>query len=463
MVLQTFTGRGLSMLSRRTGEPGQILLAGRLPSSELRRRRAAGFQVQHGTLLGLRRIHGTGVLHDLEQVPMYSLTSQTLPAPRGTALFFPGQGTQRVSMLSYLLRTFPSTIAPLVELLDHTIATSDLTFPPITSSQSPTSPTTPLSSIITNGPAPLLTATENAQPSILFTSLCYLAVLEKDFGFDLCKLGRREGDKQIYFLGHSLGEFSALVAAGVMKLEDAITIVRRRGIAMARSVPEQDRNDVGMFALLSPAEHLPDLIETINHAITPVEPGNSDNSGLLNLPQGKIVQIANHNTAGQIVLSGHISAIHLLLNHLRKFSGHDPRPLRLNVSAPFHSTLMMPAVEVVEQELSGMKLDWEGRRGEVVSNVTAREYVSEAELREILPRQAVEKVRWADSVSWLGKEKGVVRWVGFGPEVKVGRGLVKKNVDRDVVMVGEGMTGKEWEDVARLYLNEDLGWSCLVR
>ncbi|KAF8440579.1 acyl transferase/acyl hydrolase/lysophospholipase [Terfezia claveryi] len=352
--------------------------------------------------------------------------SRTAESGPVTALFFPGQGTQRVSMITYLLKNFSSTVSPLLELLDHTIYESDRAFPPTGTTTASISPRPGLSTLICSGPAPLLTATENAQPAILFTSLCFLSVLEKDFGLDLRKASTRSN---LYFLGHSLGEFSALVAAGIMSLPDAITLVRRRGITMTRSVPEEERGDVGMYAIISPAGHLPGLISTINNFITspPLAPYS----------RGK---------------SGHISAITALLDHLRKFSGNDPRALKLNVSAPFHSPLMAPAVDILKEELAKVEFDWKGRRGDVVGNVTARVYESEGELRETLPRQAVEEVRWAESVQYLEKEKGVVRWVGFGPEVKVGRGLVKKDirVESEVIMVGEGMEGKEMEEVVQL-------------
>ena len=84
-----------------------------------------------------------------------------------------------------------------------------------------------------------------------------------------------------------------------------------------------------------------------------------------------------------------------------------------------------------------------------MGNVSARMYSGKDELIETLPRQAVEMVRWAESIQYLDKEKGVKRWVGFGPEVKVGRGLVKRDVSGEVVMVGEGMGGKEWEEVVK--------------
>jgi len=152
------------------------------------------------------------------------------------------------------------------------------------------------------------------------------------------------------------------------------------------------------------------------------------------------------------VISGHITAIIALLDHLRKFSRHDPRALKLNVSAAFHSPLMAPAVDVLKVELAKVEFDWKGRKGDVISNVTGSVYETERELREVLPRQAVERVRWAESVQYLEKEKGVGRWVGFGPEVKVGRGLVRKGIhaESEVIMVGEGMEGKELEWVVGL-------------
>jgi len=113
---------------------------------------------------------------------------------------------------------------------------------------------------------------------------------------------------------------------------------------------------------------------------------------------------------------------------------------------------MTPAVDVLREELAKVELDWKGRRGDVVGNVTASVYETEAELREVLPMQAVKKVRWAESLRYLEKEKGVCRWVGFGPEVKVGRGLVKRNIrgESEVIMVGEGMERKELEGVVEL-------------
>ncbi|KAF8425238.1 acyl transferase/acyl hydrolase/lysophospholipase [Tirmania nivea] len=386
-------------------------------------------------------LHGPPSLQESRR-PIVSLPNSTGSESRPvTALFFPGQGTQRVSMISYLLQNFSSTVSPMLELLDHTIYESDRAFPPTGTTTASISPKPRLSTLICSGPAPLLTATENAQPAILFTSLCFLSVLEKDFGLELRKTSTRSN---LYFLGHSLGEFSALVAGGIMSLPDAIALVRRRGITMTQSVPEEERGDVGMYAIISPAEHLQDLISTINSFITSPLPGP--------IPPGKIVGIANHNTSSQIVISGHISAITALLDHLRKFSGHDPRALKLNVSAPFHSSLMAPAVDILREELAKVKLDWKSRSGDVVGNVTARVYETERELRDILPRQAVEAVRWAESIQYLEREKGVNRWIGFGPEVKVGRGLVKRDIrgESEVIMVGEGMKGKELGGVVEL-------------
>ena len=353
--------------------------------------------------------------------------------PNANRYVHPGQGVQRTNMIGHFAKIFPSTIKPLIELLDHTIAQSDIEVPPpFTGSYKPKN----LSEIMDIGPAPELTATPNAQPAILFTSVCILKVLQKDFGLDVAKYGD-------YFLGHSLGEFTALVAAGIMSLEDAITLTRRRGIAMANCVPAEDRDDAGMYAVICPPQHMPDLITAINRTI------QQDNGEII--PKGKFVQIANHNTSSQIVLSGHKSAIRPLMDHVKQFSGFDPRALKLNVSAPFHSPLMAPAAKVVEDILSKTKLNWEGRNGEVVGNVTARLYTSERELREILPTQAVEKVRWLESIRYLEDELGVERLVGFGPDVRVGRGLVKRDVKGEVYMVAEGMNPRELEDTVRFF------------
>ncbi|KAL7276574.1 [acyl-carrier-protein] S-malonyltransferase [Rhizina undulata] len=318
-----------------------------------------------------------------------------------TAMFFPGQGTQKVSMLTPLLDAFPRTVKPLIELLDTTL-------PPPPS-------TRPLSEIISNGPGALLTETENAQPAILFTSIVILRVMEAEFGFDV-------NTHVSHFLGHSLGEFSALVAAGVLSLEDALLIVRRRGEVMSQcarksSVPELDGGpgDVGMSALMVEARYLPGLIKAVEDFIASET-----------LPNDEFLSIANINSSTQIVLSGHLKAIATCICHLRKFSGNDPRAIRLNVSAPFHSPIMAPAVPVVRNLLRDMDLKFKPET-KVIANLTAREYRSDDDMRELLARQSMETVRWAESIRYLDDEVGIKRWIGLGPG-RVGKNLVGKEV-----------------------------------
>ena len=153
--------------------------------------------------------------------------------------------------------------------------------------------------------------------------------------------------------------------------------------------------------------------------------------------------IANINSKNQIVLSGNIGMIRVLLTHLRSFGGHDPRAVRLKSDSPFHSPLMRPAMDEMKkllQKKSRVKgqesediVVWPGNGIQVVSNVTARPIGSKNELRDLWARQAVETVRWWESIKYLDQECKVRRWVGVGPG-KVGRNLVGKEV---------GMRGRE--------------------
>jgi [acyl-carrier-protein] S-malonyltransferase len=307
-------------------------------------------------------------------------------------------------MLTPLLSAFPRTVKPLLEILDSTL-------PPPDGSE-------PLSVIIANGPNQAITATENAQPAILFTSIVILRILEQEFNLS----PRMQTD---FFLGHSLGEFTALVAAGILKLEDALRLVRRRGevmrdCAIRASVPEMEGGpgETGMVALLVESKYLDGLIASINafmHSET--------------LPNDEFLSIANHNSSAQIALSGHLKAINTCICHIRKFSGHDPRALRLNVSAPFHSMVMAPAVPVVARMLAEMDITFPppGGKIEVISNVTAVPFENVEQLRQLLAQQCTATVRWAESIRYLDLERDVARWIGIGPG-RVWRNLVGREV-----------------------------------
>lgn len=322
-------------------------------------------------------------------------------------------------MLEPLLADFPTTVSPLLELLDSTL---------------PTSP--PLSQILASGPTSALTDTENAQPLILLTSVAIVEVMRQQFGFSAPAHAR-------YFLGHSLGEFTALVAAGHISLADALKLVRRRGEIMAAcarraAVPELDGGpgETGMVALVVEASRVPSLIKSVEEFMVSET-----------LPNDEFLSIGNINSSTQIVLSGHTKAIETCLCHLRKFSGHDPRALRLNVTAPFHSSVMTPAVPVIRRILEQIEVRWPTEEGaEVVSNASARPYGSIGEMRKLVADQAVSTVRWAESIQWLDKERDVGRWIGIGPG-RVASNLVGKEVRGGMgrVFCVEGVSGKEVE------------------
>lgn len=305
----------------------------------------------------------------------------------------------------------------------------------------------PLSRTIARGPNSALTATGMAQPAIMATSLMILRVLEHDFSF-------RTADRITITLGHSLGEFAALVAGGYLQYADALRMVSERAQVMARCSREAQQLDpagseYGMVALVCEPDRLQSLIAAIHEFL---HQGSRDDSHGQAPPIERVL-IANANSKNQIVLSGSIERIQALLVQLRQFGGHDPRAVRLATDSPFHSPIMAPARELMKRLLAETEVAWPGRFP-CVSNVSARPFTSPVDLRDLLARQATETVRWWDSIKWLDQEVGVRRWVGIGPG-KVGRNLVGKEVGmrgRDKVRGGGvwGISGpREVEEVLR--------------
>lgn len=321
-------------------------------------------------------------------------------------------------MLTPWLEAFPRTAKPFVEEIDECMGYK-------------------LSEIIQNGPNKELTATLNAQPAIMATSILILRILEREFGFDV-------PSRVDVTLGHSLGEFAALVAGGYMEFEDSLYILRKRAMSMTEATErarERHGGDYGMVAVLTEPEHLQRLISAVNDF---VGHSGSKAESAEDMPPIRQVLIANVNSKNQIVLSGNIERIRTLVAHVRQFLGHDPRAVRLNSDAPFHSPIMAPAVGVM-RNLLGRKSRVRGREGKdivafpgkipCVSNLTARPFKDKAEVEDLLARQAVETVLWWDSIRYLDQEARVRRWIGLGPG-KVGRNLVGKEVGirgKDVV------------------------------
>jgi len=251
-----------------------------------------------------------------------------------------------------------------------------------------------LKELIFEGPQDTLTLTYNAQPALLTTSMAILEYVKK---FNI------HAD---YVAGHSLGEYSALVAAGVLNFEDAVYAVKKRGEYMDEAVPA---GQGAMSAILGmSAEEL----EKITNEVT--ENGDS-------------VQLANLNCPGQIVISGTANGVEKA-SALAKENGAK-RAIPLVVSGPFHSELMKPAAEKFDQVLS--ELSFKDAAIPVVANVTAQPVQSHQEIKDLLVKQLYSPVRWEESVRTM-IENGVTTFVEIGPG-KVLTGLVKK-INRSVTV-----------------------------
>ncbi|KAI0439325.1 Adaptor complexes medium subunit family-domain-containing protein [Xylaria telfairii] len=323
-----------------------------------------------------------------------------------------GQGVQKVGMLTPWLEAFPHTASTILEEIDSYMGYK-------------------LSDIIQTGPGRVLTATPNAQPAIMATSILILRILEREFGFKVA-------ERADVSLGHSLGEFAALVAAGVLEFEDALHMVSRRAEAMAeatRKAREKYGGEYGMVAVITEPHNLSTLIEAIDDFVGYRSAGTRSESADSRKPIDQVL-IANINSKNQIVLSGSLHKIKELVAHVRQFLGHDPRAVQLNSDSPFHSPIMWPAYYVMRGLVSS-KSRVRGQEDkdiisfpgsvECVSNVSARPFGSAADVQELLARQCLETVRWWDSIKYLDQEQKVRRWIGIGPG-KVGRNLVGKEV-----------------------------------
>jgi [acyl-carrier-protein] S-malonyltransferase len=252
--------------------------------------------------------------------------------------------------------------------------------------------------LVFEGPAEKLTHTANAQPAILTASMAALAALRE--AAPRLPLPRAAA-------GHSLGEYSALVAAGALPFEQAVQLVRLRGEAMQRAVP------AGEGAMAAVVGSDPSAVERLC----------SDVRAEL---VGRVVSAANFNAPGQIVIAGHADAV------ARAASLAKERKLKaipLKVSAPFHCSLMAPAAEVLDRALAEVRFSPLGFP--VVSNVEASPNSDPAKLRSLLVRQVAGAVRWQESLEWMAAE-GVTGALEIGPG-NVLAGLAKRGVPALVV------------------------------
>jgi [acyl-carrier-protein] S-malonyltransferase len=293
-----------------------------------------------------------------------------------TALVFPGQGSQAVGMGKALAQEFPAA-RDVFERVDAALSQK-------------------LSQLIFEGPESELKLTVNAQPALMAMSIAVLQALESEAGFDVAK-------DAAFVAGHSLGEYSALCAAGSLTIEDAARLLRLRGEAMQKAVP------VGEGAMAA-------LIGLDFGVATRVATEAASDLYLT----GAICQAANDNGGGQVVISGTKSAVERA-TELAKVAGAK-RAQMLPVSAPFHCALMQPAALAMETALRGVEIA--RPRPPLVANVTAAALVDPEVIRKSLVAQVTGAVRWRESVEYMSVE-GVTRFIEVGPG-KVLAGLVRR-------------------------------------
>ncbi|MEZ7846635.1 MAG: ACP S-malonyltransferase [Rhodospirillales bacterium] len=292
------------------------------------------------------------------------------------AFVFPGQGSQTVGMGKELADAFPAAKAVFNEV-DDTLGQN-------------------LSSIMFKGPDEDLVLTENTQPALLACSIAVLRVLESEGGFKIADHGQ-------FVAGHSLGEYSALCAAGTFSLSDAVKLVKIRGKAMQIAVPLGE----GAMAALLGLEAL-DAEAVVEEAA-----------------QGDVCDFANDNASGQVVVSGATAAVERALVIAKEHGAK--RALLLPVSAPFHCAMMQPAADVMAGALGDTQMN--DPIIPLIANVTAQEVTTANEARELLIKQVCGRVRWREGALYM-KSQGVSELVEIG-HGKVLSGMAKR-IDKEL-------------------------------
>jgi len=288
------------------------------------------------------------------------------------ALLFPGQGSQSVGMGVALAEAFASAREVFAEVDDAL--------------------NQKLSALMKDGPDTELTLTENAQPALMAVSVATARVLKVEFGFDVSSAD--------FVAGHSLGEYSALAAAGSISLADTARLLKLRGQAMQRAVPV---GKGAMASLIGPKTDLA-LAEEAAKAGSAVG----------------VCVVANDNNKGNVVISGDKAAVDLAIEKAKELGA---RAIPLNVSAPFHCPLMAPAAEEMAAALAEATIH--APSAAVVANITARPETDPEVIRRLLVEQVTGRVRWRESMEWMATEGGVTRFVEVGSG-KVLTGMAKR-------------------------------------
>ena len=304
---------------------------------------------------------------------------------------FPGQGAQAIGMGKALAEAYPAARA-VFEEVDAALGES-------------------LSSLIWEGEIEALTLTANAQPALMATSLAAMRALEAE-GFAITDAA--------YVAGHSLGEYSALCAAGALSVADTAKLLRLRGEAMQSAVP------VGVGAMAA-------VLGLDLATVRDVAEEAARDSG------GEVCQAANDNDPAQVVISGHKAAVERAAE-IAKARGAK-RALLLPVSAPFHCALMQPAADAMAQALAGTTIS--APKVPVVANVRAEAVTDPEVIRQLLVEQVTGSVRWRESVEWMVAQGATEFWeIGAGKALS---GMIKR-IAKDTAQVNVGSP----EDIAKL-------------
>lgn len=290
------------------------------------------------------------------------------------AFVFPGQGAQTIGMGRDLADAYPAARA-VFEEVDDALGEK-------------------LSTLIWEGEQDVLTLTQNAQPALMATSLAAMRALEAE-GITI--------EKASFVAGHSLGEYSALAAAGAISVADTARLLHTRGQAMQEAVPV----GVGAMAALLGL----DFATAADVAAQAAE--------------GEVCQAANDNDPGQVVVSGHLGAVERAIE-IAKTKGAK-RAVMLPVSAPFHCALMEPAARVMADALGGVDIN--APAVPLVANVRAEAVTSPADIRDLLVQQVTGSVRWRESVSWMAGQGVTEMWeIGAGKALS---GMIRR-IDRSI-------------------------------
>ncbi|HEY8190295.1 MAG TPA: ACP S-malonyltransferase [Micavibrio sp.] len=310
------------------------------------------------------------------------------------AFIFPGQGSQFIGMGRDLAEAFPDARL-IFEEIDDALNQK-------------------LSKIIFEGPENDLNLTENTQPALMAVSMAAMNVLMKQGGFKLDQCAA-------FAAGHSLGEYSALTAAGSFDIATAARLLKLRGQAMQKATP------VGIGAMAAILGLDFEDVKAIAAAASGAE----------------ICEAANDNSPGQVVVSGHKGAVEAAMALATERGAK--RALLLPVSAPFHCTLMQPAAAAMAEALA--RVDIKAPIVPIVANVTAEAVADPARIRDLLVGQVTGMVRWRESVTWM-KNQGVDEMIEIGAG-KVLAGLVKR-IEGDVAISSVGTPAQIDELIMRL-------------